>query len=59
MTEEVRTGIPIKEDGIFSKKKRSKLCHNPERIKTKILVLDIYKIRETIIYKRLSRRLTL
>ena len=59
MTKRLRTDISIKEDKIFDKKKRSKLCHNFKRIRTKILTFNIYKIRETIIHKRLSRRFTL
>ena len=59
MTKRVRAGISIKEDGILNKKRESKLYHNSKRIRTKILVSNIYKTRETIIYKRLSRRFTL
>ena len=59
MTEEVRGDILIREDETLNKKKRSELYYNFERIRTKTLVSDIYKTRETTIYKRLSRRLTL
>ena len=52
--ERIRTSISIKENEILNKKKRSKLCHNFKRIRTQILVFNIYKIREIIIYKRLS-----
>ena len=59
MTKEIRIDILIKRDETLNKKKRNKLCHNFKRIRTKILVLNINKTRKTIIYKRLSRRLTL
>ena len=59
MTKRIRTNISIKRNEILNKKKRNKLCYNPKRIKIKVIPSNIYKIRETVIYKRLSRQLTL
>ena len=59
MIKEVWTDILIKEDETFNKKKKSRLYHNSKRIRIKILVFNIYKTRETTIYKRLLKRLTL
>ena len=56
---EVRIDISIKENETFIKKKKSKLRYSFKEIKIKTLILNIYKTRETIIYKELSRRLTL
>ena len=58
MTKEVQIDVLIKKDEIFNKKKKNKLYHNLKRNKVKTLVSNINKTRETIIYKRLSRRLT-
>ena len=59
MTKEIRTSILIKRNEILDKKKRSKLRHNIKRIEIKIIISNIHETRETIIYKRLSRRFTL
>ena len=59
MTKEIRTSISVRENRTFIKKKRSELRYNSKRIKIKTLILNIYKTRETTIYKELSRRLTL
>ena len=58
MIKRIRTDIPIKENDTLDKKKRSRSRHNFERIGIKIIISDIHEIRETIIYKRLSRRPT-
>ena len=59
MTKEIRTGISIKRKETLIKKKRSELCHSPERIRTKTFIFNTYKTRETTIYKRISRRFVL
>ena len=58
MTKEIRISISIKRNRIPDQERRSKLYYNFKRIRTKILIFNTYKIRKTIIYKRLSRRLT-
>ena len=59
MTKEIRTDILIKRNKTLNKKKKSKLRHNLKRTRTKTLISNIYEIRKTIIYKKLSQRLTL
>ena len=59
MIKRIRTSVSIKENNTLNKKKRSKSRHNLERIRTKIITSNIYEIRKTTIYKRLSRRSTL
>ena len=59
MIKEVRISILIKRNKTLVKKKESKSCHNSKEIRIKTLISNIYKTRETIIYKELSRRLTL
>ena len=59
MTKEIRISISVKRRKTFIKKKRSKLCYNLKRIRIKILISNIYKIRRTTIYKRISRRFIL
>ena len=54
MTKEVRISILIKRNETFIKKKKSGLCHNFKEIRIKIIISNIYKTREIIIYKRLS-----
>ena len=55
----IRTDISVKENRTLVKKKRSELYYNSKRIETKIIISNIYETRETTIYKRLSRRVTL
>ena len=55
----MRIGLSVKRDETPIKKKRNKLRHKSERIRIKIILSNIHEIRETTIYKRLSRRLTL
>ena len=59
MTEKIRTSISNKKNKTFIKKKKSESCYNSKRTKTEILTLNIYKTRETTIYKELFRRFTL
>ena len=59
MTKEIRINILIKENEILNKKKRSKSCYYFKETRTKTLISNIYKTRETTIYKKLFRRLTL
>ena len=51
---EIRIDILIKENETLNKKKRNKSCHNSKRTRIKTLVSNIYKTRETTIYKELS-----
>ena len=55
MTKRIRVSILIKENETFNKKKESKLYYTSKRTRIKILISNIYKTRETIIYKRLFR----
>ena len=59
MTEKIRVDILVKRNETFIKKKRNKLRHSLKEIRVETFVLNIYKTRETTIYKRLSRRLIL
>ena len=59
ITKEIRTSISVKENKTFIKKRESKLRYSSKRIEIKTFILNIYKTRETTIYKELSRRLTL
>ena len=59
MTKEIQTSILVKENKTFTKKKRNRLRYSLKRIRIKTLILNIYKTWEIIIYKELSRRLTL
>ena len=58
MIKEIRTSISIKKNRTLVKKRKSKLCYNSKRIRTKVITLNTYKTRETTIYKELSRRFT-
>ena len=58
LTKEIRTSILIKENETLDKKKRNRLRHNSKETRTEIIVSNIYEIRKTTIYKRLSRRFT-
>ena len=59
MTKEIRIDVSSKRNRTLVEKKESGPCHNPERIRIETLILNIYKIQKTIIYKELFRRLIL
>ena len=59
LIKKVRTSILIKENEIFDKKKRNELRHNFKEIRIEIIIFNTYEVRETIVYKELSRRFTL
>ena len=58
IVKEIWTSILIKRDKTLVKKKRSKLYYNSKEIRIKVITSNIYEIRETTIYKKLSRRST-
>ena len=59
MTKKIRIDILIKKNKTLNEKKRGESCHYLKETETKIVILNTYKTREIIIYKRLSRRLIL
>ena len=58
LAERVRVSISIKRNRTLDKKRRSELRYNTKETETEIIISNTYKTRETIIYKRLSRRST-
>ena len=59
MIRRIRTGLLTKRKKTLIKKRESKLCYNTKRISIEVILSNIYEIRETVIYKELSRRFTL
>ena len=55
MTEKIRVSILIKKNETFDKKRESELRHNLKKTRIKTIISNTSKIRETTIYKRLSR----
>ena len=59
MTKKIRTSLLIERNETFIKKKRDRPRHKSKETRIKIIILNIYETRETVIYKRLPRRLAL
>ena len=58
LIKKIRIDISIKENKTFKKKRENELRNNSKETRTKIVVSNIHEIRETTVYKRLSRRST-